>query len=135
MRGEPTATQSIPLHALDELARVADRLEGIRRRDVAPGDRLLVATRNSVYALVALADGSFLVSGGFYQRERGGSERVAVSGCTAGGKALFTSLVAAPGLFLEFADGTRTTRIRRVRHLPGAAAHGPADPVDPLAAD
>ncbi len=88
---------------------------------MTPGDRVLVATRNSIYALVANDDGSFEVSGGHYQRQFGHAVRVRVLGCSAGGRALFTRLVAAPGLFLEFEDGTRTTRIRRVRRQLAAA--------------
>jgi hypothetical protein len=44
---------------------------------------------------------------------------VEVLGCTAGGHALFTDVVAAHGMFLELSDGTRTTRIRSVRRLSG----------------
>ena len=109
--------------ALEDLVGAADRLEGLRREELTPGDRILVATRNSVYALVANDDGSFEVSGGYYQRELGHSVRVRVLGCSAGGRAIFTRLVAAPGLFLEFEDGTRTTRIQRVRrHAASASA-------------
>lgn len=107
---------------LDDLARAADRLEGVRRDELGPGDRLLVATRNSVYSLERLPDGAFRVAGGFFLRTQGGPVRLAVSGCTVGGRALFVDLVAAPGLFLEFGDGTRTTRILDVRRLPRADA-------------
>ena len=110
-----------PAVPLDRLVSVSSRLEGVRRGDLSPGDRLLVSTRNSIYSLVARADGRFAVSGGWYSRhaeESGEAPTVAVSGCTAGGNAIFTSIVAAPGLFLEFADGTRTTRIRQVRRIP-----------------
>jgi hypothetical protein len=93
----------------------------VRREQLAPGDRLIVATRNSLYALVVEADGAFRVSGGLYQREGRSEVRLGVCGCSAGGSAIFTRLVAAPGLFLEFDDGTRTTRIQRVRILKSAA--------------
>ena len=46
---------------------------------------------------------------------------LAVNGCTAGGRALFTGIVAGPGLFLEFGDGTVTTRIRSVRRVAAGA--------------
>ena len=114
-----------PAVPLDRLVSVSSRLEGVRRSELAPGDRLLVSTRNSIYSLVAREDGRFAVSGGWYSRhaERTGEvPTVAVSGCTAGGNAIFTGIVAAPGLFLEFADGTRTTRIRQVRRIPAATA-------------
>jgi hypothetical protein len=105
---------------LDALVGFSAELTGVRRGELAAGDRLVVSTRNSIYSLVARDDGRFDVSGGWYERQGVGQRTLAVNGCTAGGHALFTDLVAAPGLFLEFADGTKTTRIRRVRHLPAA---------------
>lgn len=103
---------------LEALADAAPSLGGVRRRELEPGARLLVSTRNSIYSLTALADGNFLVSGGWYERNGRCEVALAIAGCTAGGRALFTDLIAAPGLFLEFGDGTATTRIRRVRRLP-----------------
>jgi hypothetical protein len=114
----------LPALGLDALVSAADALGGVRRRDLAPGDRLVVSTKNSIYSLVARADGRFDISGGRYARDpasAGAAQTLAIHGCTAGGHALFTSIVAAPGLFLELEDGTRTTRIRRVRHLPATA--------------
>lgn len=108
--------------ALSSLVSAADALDGVRRSEIAAGDRLLVSTRNSIYSLVALADGRFRVSGGCYSRGGECTEpepTLAVNGCTAGGHAIFTGIIAAPGLFLELGDGTRTTRIRRVRRIPG----------------
>lgn len=108
-------TTALPLASL---VAVADTLAGVRRGDVAAGERLVVATRNSIYSLTALADGRFAVSGGWLARAGLGDRTLAVSGCTLGGRALLTDLVAAPGLFLEFGDGTATTRIRSVRRIP-----------------
>ena len=118
----PTSTTRPRVCSLDDLVGAADRLEGVRKEEVAPGDRVMISTRNSVYALVAHDDGSFEVSGGYYQRQFGHAVRVRVLGCSAGGRAIFTRLVAAPGLFLEFEDGTRTTRIQRVRRQSAAAS-------------
>ncbi len=120
-----------PALQLEALADAARMLDGVRRGDLAPGDRLLVSTRNSIYTLTARAQGDFLVSGGWYERQGAGEVAVAVAGCTAGGRALFTEMVAAPGLFLEFGDGTATTRIRRVRRLApttGASAAPDCEP-------
>lgn len=109
-----------PLKAIpiDDLAQAADHFGGVRRRDLERGDRVIISTKNSVYSLTARADGSFDVSGGWFEREGSGSATVEVLGCTAGGHALFTEHIAAPGLFLEFGDGLRTTRIRTVRAIP-----------------
>ena len=107
---------------LQTLAAAAGAIVGIRRCDLEPGDRLVVATRNSIYQLVAAADGRFTVSGGWFERQGLGQQRVAVAGCTAGGRALFTDLLAAPGMFLEFGNGAVTTRILHVRRLPRSQA-------------
>ena len=110
--------EAIPIDDLTEAAGVAG---GVKRRDLDPGDRVIVSTKNSVYSLIVRADGSFEVSGGWFEREGSGSVTVEILGCTAGGHALFTDHIAAPGLFLEFADGLRTTRIRTVRRISGEA--------------
>jgi len=106
-----------PLKAIpiDDLAEAASVVGGVRRQDIGIGDRIIVSTKNSVYSLTARGDGSFEVSGGWFEREREGTVAVEILGCTAGGHALFTDHIAAPGLFMEFADGLRTTRIRTVR--------------------
>jgi hypothetical protein len=121
----PTTQASHPERtpvSLDVLVAASQSLPGVRRREVTAGDRLVVATRNSIYVLLAAADGRFVVSGGLFARQGRGPLPIAVNGCTAGGRALFSDLVAAPELFLEFADGTTTTRIRSVRLIPAADA-------------
>ena len=117
--------RSKPLEAIpiDDLAEAAGVVGGVRRRDLEPGDRVIVSTKNSVYSLIARADGSFDVSGGWFEREGSGTATVEILGCTAGGHALFTDHIAAPGLFLEFVDGLRTTRIRTVRRICEKARH------------
>jgi acyl-CoA synthetase (AMP-forming)/AMP-acid ligase II len=108
-----------PLKAIpiDDLAEAAGAVGGVKRRELDPGDRVIVSTRNSVYSLTARADGTFDVSGGWFEREGSGRTTVEILGCTAGGHALFTDHIAAPGLFMEFCDGLRTTRIRTVRRI------------------
>ncbi len=110
-----------PLEAIpiDDLAAAVEIVGGVRRQELDRGDRVIVSTKNSVYSLTAAADGSFEVSGGWFEREGSGSARVEILGCTAGGHAIFTDHIAAPGFFLEFADGLRTTRIRTVRLISG----------------
>jgi len=114
----------LPALPLGALVAVAGALDCVRRRELAAGDRLLVATKNSIYSLMARTDGLFDVSGGMFARCGDGERTLAVNGCTAGGHALFAEVVAAPGLFLELGDGTRTTRIRTVRRIPAASHSG-----------
>ena len=108
-----------PLKAIpiDDLAEAAGAVVGVRRQDLGSGDRVIVSTKNSVYSLTVRADGCFEVSGGWFEREGQGMVTVEILGCTAGGHALFTDHIAAPGLFMEFAEGLRTTRIRSVRRI------------------
>ena len=108
-----------PLKAIpiDDLAEAAGVVGGVRRRDIERGDRIIVSTKNSVYSLTARVDGSFEVSGGWFERQGEGTVSVEILGCTAGGHALFTDHIAAPGLFIEFADGLRTTRIRTAQRI------------------
>ncbi len=110
----PRSPEAIPL---ETLTAVAATVKGVRRGELALGDRIVVATRNSVYSLSVRDDGSFEVSGGWFARAGRGPTSTHVLGCSAGGQALFTELIAAPGLFIEFADGLRTTRVRSVRRI------------------
>src|SRR5687768_8020864 len=125
--------------SLDRLASAAAVVQGVRVGDLEPGDCLFVRTRNSLYALRLNEDGTFDAEGGWFSRQdRSGepadsasstpglpAEAVAaktgrrrrVLGCTWGGSALMTRMIAAPGMFIEFDNRVRTTRIREVRHL------------------
>lgn len=112
----------VSLRTLDGLALAAARTDGVWARDVSAGDWIVIRTRNSVYALSAVGDGTFIVSGGWFSTHGSDGVTVAIAGCTWGGHALLTGMIAAPGMFLEFANGVRTTRIREVRSFRGA--HG-----------
>ena len=107
----------VPARTLTAITRsFASLRPAIWKRDVEPGDCVVVTTRNSVYYLRALGGELFDVSGGWFAgipRRR----PVRVSGCTFGGRAICTELLAARGLFLEFGNRVSTTRIRDVRML------------------
>ncbi len=111
-------SRSMKAVALDGLTEAADLVDGVKRRDLDPGDRIIISTKNSVYSLTVLAGGLFDVRGGWFEREGEGETLVEIRGCTAGGHAIFADHIAAKGLFMEFADGLRTTRIRSVRLIP-----------------
>ncbi len=104
---------------IDRLAAVAPELDGVRASDVRPGDWIVVRTKNSTYALSAVGDGTFMVSGGWFAAEHQEPARVRVVGCTWGGSAILLRMIAAPGMCIEFDNGVRTTRAREVRVLRG----------------
>jgi hypothetical protein len=104
---------------LAALAAAASFLRGVRRGQVQPGDTVVVETRNSLYAVGALGNGEFAVSGGWFDANHAGGGTIGINGCTWGGHAILTDVIAAPGLFLEFGNGVRTTRIQAVSFVSG----------------
>jgi hypothetical protein len=102
-------------HTLDSLSESARTVDGIWANDVEPGDRLVVRTQNSVYFLTALADGLFRVSGGWFSAQGLEELDLRIAGCTWGGHAILTGLVAAPGMCIEFDNTVQTTSVREVR--------------------
>ena len=110
--GESTRT-------LDRIVETAEQIAGIRADDVQAGDWIVVKTRNSAYSLAAIGDGAYRVSGGWFAANNEEDRDVRIAGCTWGGAVIHTRLVAATGMFLEFDNGVRTTRIRDVRLIRG----------------
>ena len=100
---------------LDRITASARDIEGVWAHEVREGDWVVVRTRNSTYSLASVGNGRYQVVGGWFSAEGCDNVRVRVVGCTWGGTAIHTGLVAAPGMFLEFDNGVRTTRIREVR--------------------
>jgi hypothetical protein len=81
-----------------------------------------VTTRNSTYALSPAGGDTWFVWGGWFERHGHAPARVGINGCTWGGSVIHPEILSARGLFLEFANGVTTTRIRHVLHLPAARA-------------
>ncbi len=103
------------VRTLDRIAAATPDLRGVRASDVRPGDWVLVRTRNSVYSLAALGDGRFAASGGWFAADGAAATPIRVVGCTWGGSAIVTGLVAAPDMYVEFENGVRTTRVSEVQ--------------------
>ena len=104
-------------HTLERMADRARTIQGVWASDLKAGDWVIVRTKNSVYSLASLGDGRFQVSGGWFASHGGHSRLVRVLGCTWGGRAILTEMVAAPGMFIEFDNGVQTTRVQHVRVL------------------
>jgi len=122
---ERTAVFPAAGRTLDRLVAAAAHVEGVWEHELRTGDWVIVSTRNSTYTLGVVGDGTYAVSGGWFTANRADAAPIGISGCTWGGCAILTGLVAAPGMHLEFDNGVRTTRIREVRTVRGQAGRRP----------
>jgi hypothetical protein len=109
--GEPGSD----VRTLDRLIEHAEVVDGIWVDDVSAGDWVIVRTRNSTYSFAPMGEGRYHVTGGWFASRPASEQHVRIVGCTWGGAAIHTRLVAAVGMFLEFDNGVRTTRIQNVR--------------------
>jgi len=110
-------TQPVPVLArtLSAITEHARDDGAVRRQDLSVGDRLLVRTRNSTYLMWSLGGDEFAVSGGWFDSHEMSPATIRINGCTYGRSAIRHDVLAAPGLYLEFANNVRTTRIMEVR--------------------
>ena len=88
-----------------------EHLEAVRKADLALGDQILVTTRNSTYSIHVLEEDLYSVSGGWFDKQGLSPSKVAINGCTWGGRAIKWDIVAACGLHLEFGNQVVTSRI------------------------
>jgi len=95
----------------------------LRRGDLAWGDTVFVVTKNSTYCINP-AGRAWFVWGGWFERQGYVPAVVGINGCTWGGSVIHSDVLAAPGLFLEFANGVTTTRIRSVILVPAGCGAG-----------
>lgn len=103
-----------PARTLSAIVDHSRQLDPVRKRDLRQGDWIVVTTRNSTYSICVVGPELYTVSGGWFDRQSGAPFTVAVNGCTWGGSAIKSDILAAPGLFLEFGNRVRTTRIQQV---------------------
>jgi len=104
-------------HAVPALEEKVGSLGLVRRGDIGWRDQLLVRTKNSDYSIHRAGRDTWYVWGGWFAHHGEFPARVRINGCTWGGSVIYPDLLAAPGLFLEFANGVTTTRIRSVSIL------------------
>jgi hypothetical protein len=108
-----TPAEAPAWNGLERLASISDE-DGVWRSSLQWGDRVTIVTLNSVYTLIAMDNDSFIISGGWFDRSNASPAKVKVAGCTCGGTAINSKLIAAPGLHLELGNRVVTTQIQRV---------------------
>ncbi len=111
---------------IETFASAADTAGGVRLRDLAAFDRLIIRTRNSVYDVTVLdaATARILAVGGFFLP---GPVEVTLSGATLGGSLLKVGWILL-GFHLEFLHDRQrvvTTRVRDVRRVAASRLPGP----------
>jgi hypothetical protein len=109
------------VRTVDAILDQVGRFEAIRKADLRRGDRVLVVTENSIYCIHVEEEGSYSVSGGWFDRNGISPVTLTISGCTWGGTAIKRDLVAARGLRLEFGNRVVTSPIRDVQVIRGEA--------------
>jgi len=108
-----TSTMTLRYGAtLSALVDHAGHLRGLRKTDLLPGDTALIRTWNSVYMVRAVGDGTYVVSGGWFERKGKTNVRMAITGCTWGGSSIKTDVIAACGLCMEFSNRLITSPVR-----------------------
>jgi len=111
-----TSAQPVAWHVMtiDKCVEQVPQMKSIRRGDLRFADRMVVTTQNSEYDLVMIEDDTFLVAGGWFDREHLSPHRVRINGCTWGGSMICLDILAAPGMCMEFNNRVMTSAIRAV---------------------
>ncbi len=91
------------------------RSSSVGKSDLKSGDEVLVTTENSVYSIRVHEDATYIVRGGWFDRQGLSPVRISISGCTWGGSVIKRDIVAACGLHLEFGNRVVTSPIRQVQ--------------------
>ena len=90
----------------------------VRKDQLKAGDYIYLKTYNSTYTIIVDADGKYLVSGGWFDRNNLSPMKVGINGCTWGSSVIKTDIIAACGLFVEFGNKLITSRIKEIIVLP-----------------
>ena len=106
--------EGIPTRTLSAIVDHSLQIDPVCKRDLQNGDLVVVRTRNSTYSICVVGPELYTVSGGWFDLQSSAPLTVAINGCTWGGSAIKSDILAAPGLFLEFSNRVRTTRIQQV---------------------
>ena len=104
-------------HTLEKISEQVDQLEVVPKEGLYFGDWIRVTTLDATYSIYVLEDGSYAVSGGWFDRHHLSPFKTTINGCTWGGSAIKVDIVAALGLRLEFGNRLLSSPIQRVEIL------------------
>lgn len=104
--------------SLEAIIRSASSLREIRKSNLGRGDWVFVRTVGSLYRIHALGGGVYEISGGWFDKKGLSPSHLRISGCTWGGSAIKSDVVAACGLRIEFGNRLITSPIQRIHVIP-----------------
>ena len=99
---------------LSTLINMSAKLQQVRKINLHAGDWVFVKTCNSIYRIRTLGDGTFLISGGYFDRKGKSPIKIRINGCTWGGSVIKVDVVAACGLCLEFGNRVVTSPVQKI---------------------
>ncbi|MEE8348466.1 MAG: hypothetical protein V3R94_02775 [Acidobacteriota bacterium] len=91
-----------------------DELEQIPKNSLFFGDWLRITTLDAIYSIYVVKEGSYMVSGGWFDRHEVSPFKTTIAGCTWGGSAIKIDIVAALGLHLEFGNRLVSSPIQKI---------------------
>jgi hypothetical protein len=107
--------EPLPARTLGSIVEHVNALDSVRKGDLESGDWVVVTTKNSRYTICFLGSEIYAISGGWFDLQQVSPVQLSINGCTWGGSAIKHDILAARGLFLEFGNRVRTTRIQKVQ--------------------
>jgi len=93
-------------------------IKEVKKSFLNRGDLIFLKTDNSVYKIDVVDKEHYTVSGGWFDKNNLSPAKMKINGCTWGGSAIKSDIIAACGLFLEFGNRLRTSRIQQIIILP-----------------
>lgn len=106
-------------YVLSVIVEKSQNLEQIYKSALRFGDQVILETSNSVYKIRVLDNQQYIVSGGWFDRNKLSSVKTTIRGCTWGGSIIKNDIIAACGLHLEFGNKVVTSKIKKIIHIPG----------------
>ncbi|HSD64378.1 MAG TPA: hypothetical protein VLB50_11285 [Ignavibacteriaceae bacterium] len=99
---------------LKNLTDSSDKLMQVHKSRLEPGDMIYLKTLNSLYIIKVISNDEYLVSGGWFDKQNISPQKMSIRGCTWGGSAIKTDIIAATGLCIEFGNNLITSKIHKI---------------------
>ena len=97
---------ALPARTLGAIVEHAGDIQPVLKSDLDHGDWIVVVTKNSTYSICYLGGESYSVAGGWFDQNNSAPLTVSINGCTWGGSAIKSDILAAPGHHVVVGDST-----------------------------